>query len=515
VQQRNLRLQAKATSKSFMQTACAELATQYAALYSWKQRLVLACCRFYAKNDMPNAKEVRMEKKIPYGISDYAGLVEQGCVYVDKTRFLELVEKSVNYITFFRPRRFGKTLFLSTLQYYYDYKYADRFGELFGGTYIGSRPTPLKSKFAVLRFDFSGIESHETEKAQGEMKLKVIAAVNEFMASNGIKPIEPIDTGTTPALILHQFLYYAAKNFTHPIYVLIDEYDHFANNMLGLRIDDFKEAVNRRGFFRCFFEVLKEGAGINAFKRIFITGVSPITKDSLTSGFNIALNFTRRPSFHELAGFTRDEVNGLIDETMPPQGLDKEALLERLASLYNGYDFIGCDAQKLFNSDMVLYYLESCINNGRPPRALLDSNALSGYSNLKSLASLDLGEVSDADHKLVTAAKERRADAFMSIINGEPQLAKFTEVFNMKEFDHNDFLSLLFYMGFLTIQSEKSDKVNLTLPNSVIRGIFCDYFANMHLGPTLGMDNSAYEEAMNQLSSKGDNSLFANASQIS
>jgi hypothetical protein len=449
-----------------------------------------------------------MKNRIPYGVSNLSGILEQDCVYVDKTRFIELVENSVNYITFFRPRRFGKTLFISTLQYYYDYKYSDRFDELFGGTYIGSHPTPLKNKFAVLRFDFSGIEASEAEKTENELKLNVIVAIKDFMASNGIKPIEPIDTSTTPALILKQFLYFAAKTFIYPIYILIDEYDHFANNMLGTRIDDFKEIVNQGGFLRCFFETIKEGAAIDVFKRIFISGVSPVTKDSLTSGFNIALDFTRNLSFHELAGFTRDEVGWIIDETISPMGIDKEAILKQLTLLYNGYNFAGLNAKKIFNSDMVLYFLVSYFNYGIPPKTFLDSNVLSDYSNLKALASLNLGEVSGANHKQVEAAKERRTEAFMSIINGEPQLAKFTEVFNLKEFDHNDFLSLLFYMGFLTIENEKSDKVSLALPNLVIKNIFCDYFANMYLGPTLGMDNAAYEEAMSLLSSKGDNVLF-------
>ncbi|MDR1540572.1 MAG: AAA family ATPase [Clostridiales bacterium] len=448
-----------------------------------------------------------MNTKIPYGMSDYSGLVEEGGAYIDKTEFIELLENSVNFITFFRPRRFGKTLFISTLQYYYDYKYSDRFDELFGGTYIGAHPTPLRNKFAILRFDFSGIETSEAEKTQTELKQNVIVAINDFIASNAINVTQRIDTETSPALILKQFLYYAAKNFKHPVYILIDEYDHFANNMLGAHFSDFKEAVNRGGFVRCFFETLKEGAGINVFKRIFITGVSPITKDSLTSGFNIALNFTRRLSFHEMAGFTRDEVAKLIDETIP-SGFNKEAILKQMASLYDGYNFVGSNAQKIFNSSMVLYFLEECRNNGKPPIVLLDSNVLSDYSNLKALASLDLGESSDAGHKQIAAAKERREEALMSIIKGEPQLAKFTEVFNLKEYDHNDFLSLLFYTGFLTIQTDMYDKVSLILPNAVIKSIFCDYFANMYLGPTLGMNNKAYEEAMLEMSSKGKNDLF-------
>jgi hypothetical protein len=446
-------------------------------------------------------------KKNPYSVSSFKELIEDGYAYVDKTRFIEAIEAST-CISFFRPRKFGKSLFLSTLYYYYDYKQSSRFDELFGNTHVGRRPTPLRNKFAVIRFDFSGIESTSIDKVYLDFKANVTITIKTFMDENGIEPVIPIDYTYSPALIIKQFLNYAIRAFEYPLYVLIDEYDHFTNNMLGLHTGDFTNMVSSEGFVRCFFEELKTGKGNDLISRIFLTGVCPITIDSLTSGFNIALNLTRLNPFNEMAGFTREDVRLLIDETAHLGMMDGGEILEQMALLYNGYNFCGSDAQKLFNSDMVMYFLKILALTGEPPEELLDENILSDYSKLQAILSLDLAETRKANHNQIEEAKAKRTEAFISIIKGEPQIARFTQVFDLLKFSHGDFLSFLFYMGYLTIESKANGNVKFVLPNEVMKMIFVDYFADIYLGPTLGINNDVYDEAMTQISTTGKNDLF-------
>jgi hypothetical protein len=434
-------------------------------------------------------------------------MIEDGYAYVDKTRFIEAIEGST-CISFFRPRKFGKSLLISTLYYYYDYKQSSKYNELFGNTYIGKHPTSLRNKFAVIRFDFSGIDSSSIDKVYNDFKENVKITIKSFMNKNGIEPTIPIAYDNSPAIIMKQFLIYAIEQFERPLYVLIDEYDHFANNMLGLHTKDFTAMVSSGGFVRSFFEELKTGKGNDLISRIFLTGVCPITIDSLTSGFNISYNLTRLRPFNEMAGFTRYEVKHLIDETVPPGIIDGEEILEQMTSLYNGYNFCGLGAQKLFNCDMVLYFLKTLVLVGEFPEVLLDENVLSDYNKLQAIFSLDLAEARKANYKQIEMAKEKRTEAFISIIKGEPQVSKFTQVFDLTKFSHGDFLSFLFYMGYLTIESNTNGKVRFVLPNEVIKMIFCDYFADMYLGPTLGINNEMYEDAMEQISTLGKNEMF-------
>jgi hypothetical protein len=446
-----------------------------------------------------------MRKGIPYGIDNFADLVEGDFAYVDKTRFIKSMERAPHSVSFFSPRRFGKSLFLSTMQYYYDYKYENRFKELFGDTFIGSNPTPDKNKYSVIRFNFSGIK---TLNFDNDFSSIVVSTIKDFINVNKICPTNDIEYGNSPSIVLKQFLYYAIRNFKYPLYIMIDEYDNFANDLLGYHTASFKDMVSPGGVMRSFFEQIKVGKGEHLVKKVFLTGVCPITLDSLTSGFNIDMDLSLELPFNEIAGFTRDEAKSLIDETLDKEIFDAGELIGQMTSYYNGYNFCGSGAQKVFNSGIVMYYLARCDMNGKSPSELLDKNVLSDHSKLKALVSLDLGEVNHSVHNQIEDAKARRSDAFVSIIRGEPQLAKITRVFEIIKFTHNDFLSLLFYLGYLTIDSEIGNKVSFVLPNKIIEEVFCDYFTDIYLGPTLGVDNRIYEEAMYQISSKGSNEKF-------
>jgi hypothetical protein len=216
---------------------------------------------------------------------------------------------------------------LSSDYYYYNYKYANEFDDLFGCTYIGSHPTPLRNKYAVIRFNFSGINSSDPNKVYEDFTTNIMFAIKTFFTENSIIISAPIER-LSPAHILRQF-FIEMMACKHQLYILIDEYDRFSNNMLGLHIEAFNDMVSTEGFVRCFFEEIKKGRDEGLVQQIFLTGVCPITLDSLTSGFNIYYNLTQMPYFHDAAGFTRNEVEWLIVSTLSLQGMKRMISLSR------------------------------------------------------------------------------------------------------------------------------------------------------------------------------------------
>ena len=252
--------------------------------------------------------------KILYGESDFQKLRVNKCYYEDRTVFLETLEKwTSNYPVFLRPRRFGKSLFVSVLHYYYGLEYKADFDALFGDLYIGQHPTPLANSYMVLSLEFSGIDTATHESTyQGFLK-NVIEAARSFLSA-----YDTFFTEQDKEMILNQpspesvvktlFGIKNAHKIPHKIYVLIDEYDHFANELLSFDLQRFKDDVSTNGFVRKFYESLKTATRQNIINKIFITGVSPITLDSLTSGFNISSNISTNPIFHDMVGFTHQEV---------------------------------------------------------------------------------------------------------------------------------------------------------------------------------------------------------------
>lgn len=409
---------------------------------------------------MERMREISNSTKLPYGISDFAKLRRDGCAYVDKTRFIETLEQAdAPYIFFLRPRRFGKSLLVSLLSYYYDTASAALFADLFQETYIGREPTALKSQYYVLKFDFSGIDTSTRESTLQGFTAKINDGLRAFEQRYRL-PLQ-YDTTGAPAQIFHSFLISVQFAIDAKLYVLIDEYDHFANELLSFRTDVFEEAVSQTGFVRKWYETLKIGTGMGLVDRIFATGVSPITLDSLTSGFNIAADMTRDRNLHPLLGFTETEVAALLRDVAGEADVD--ALLPDMRRYYDGYRFSEDAEERLFNPDMVLYYLTGISQYRTPPRDLIDTNIASDYAKLQQLFAL----------------KNRAGnyDILRGIVAGQPQDALLTRQFNLtKPFAKDDFLSLLFYLGLLTIESAALVGVTLTVPNYVIRELYGDFW---------------------------------------
>jgi hypothetical protein len=257
-------------------------------------------------------------KRLPYVISNYKTIAQENYIYVDKTPYIEKIENYHSpYLLFLRPRRFGKSLFVSLLQHYYDINEKDNFEALFKDTYIGQNPTKERNSYYVLNFDFTGVTTDTGEQLEQSFINITKLAFNDFTSRYKLTldyVLKESGINVSAANMLEDFFTSVKNKIDKPIYVLIDEYDHFANELLSFQFDLFADSISKTGFVRKWYEVLKKQTK-TIIKRIFATGVSPITLDSLTSGFNIADNITREEAFNEMMGFTENEVRQMVKET--------------------------------------------------------------------------------------------------------------------------------------------------------------------------------------------------------
>ena len=400
-------------------------------------------------------------KKLPYGISNYERLKVDDYYYVDKTKYIEELENLAEpYIIFLRPRKFGKTLFTSMIEKYYDIKTEEKFEMLFKDTYIGKNPTKLKNSYHILKFNFSGIDRTNEETTMRGFKEKVTTSISSFVTKYEID--FKINTEQTAEGMLNSvFEAFRYQRIGNKIYVIIDEYDHFANELLGFNTSQFKTLVSKNGKVRKWYEILKEGTE-SVVDRIFITGVAPITLDSLTSGFNIGSDKTRDRKLNEMMGFTKDELIKLMEE----QNISKEEQEETLPIMkenYDGYKFSIKGKEKIYNSNMSLYFLNNYISYREMPEQLVDVNIASDYSKLGKMLDLCNGE--------------ERERIIEKTVSGESIVSDITEKFNPAiEFTEKDLVSMLYYLGYLTIADEELGFPKLKIPNLVMKEIYSDYF---------------------------------------
>ena len=427
-------------------------------------------------------------KKLPYGISDYERLTENAYYYVDKTFYIEKLENIAEpYIMFLRPRKFGKTLFTSTLENYYDLKKVEKFEKLYGNTYIGKNPTKLKNSYHILKFNFSGIDTTNEETTIRGFKEKVSIAIEGFVAKYGL------DFYVNPELTAEGLLSslieaFKTQKIEEKIYVIIDEYDHFANELLGFNTNQFKNLVSKNGKVRKWYEILKEGTE-SVIDRIFITGVAPITLDSLTSGFNIGSDKTQNDNFNEMMGFTEKELIDLMKEQCITEK-EQEEILPILKENYDGYRFSLYGKEKMYNSNMCLYFLNNYIENKRIPNQLIDVNIASDYTKLGKMLDLCKGE--------------ERERVIEQTISGEGIVSEITQKFNpAMEFTETDLVSMLYYLGYLTIQDEEVGYPKLNIPNKVMKEIYSDYFLQI-LRRNIDADiNENYTEIAREIALEG------------
>ena len=427
-------------------------------------------------------------KKLPYGISNYEELVKDGYYYVDKTMYIEQLENlAEKRIMFLRPRKFGKTLFTSTLENYYDTKKKDEFEILYGDTYIGKKTTKLKNSYYILKFNFSGIDTTNEETTIKGFKSKVQSSIKFFVEKYGLDFF--VNNQEEAENILDDLIKaFKIQKAEEKIYVIIDEYDHFANELLGFNTNQFKSLVSKNGKVRKWYEILKEGTE-SVIDRIFITGVAPITLDSLTSGFNIGLDITQDREFNEMMGFTEEELKDL----MLKQKIDKEEqekIIPIMRENYDGYRFSLKGKEKMYNSNMCLYFLNNYTRFKEIPTQLIDMNIASDYSKLGKMLDLCQGE--------------EREKVIEKTVSGEGIVSEITQKFNPAiEFTEKDLVSMLYYLGYLTISGEEVGYPILNIPNKVMKEIYSDYFLQI-LKRNIKVDiNENYVEIAREIAIEG------------
>jgi len=416
--------------------------------------------------------------KLPYGVSNFTKLAKEEYYLVDRTAFIaQLEQMNEPYLFYLRPRRFGKTLFVSMLQCYYGLEYAAQFIEIFGNYTIGQTPTPLANRYLVLKLDFSRINTQTRESTFAGFLENVNQGVSHFLSAYQANYTEAdhhyIFSAEEPSIVLSR-LFERTKNhqntgkFQDKIYVLVDEYDHFANELVAFRLEEFKTSVSRNGFVRKFYESIKTATGDGVVDRIFITGVSPLTLDSLTSGFHIGKHLSLDIQFHQMMGFTEQEVA----EILTGVGMEESNLPATLADLrqwYNGYLFNSKAKTKLYNPDMVLYFASEFSRTREYPEELLDINIASDYGKLRDLFRVEGQEVQNL--------------AVLNELITEGQVsAQLTRQFSFeKDFTRDDLISLLFYLGIVTIKAAELSRFIFEPPNFVITQLYFTYFQQIVL----------------------------------
>ena len=433
-------------------------------------------------------------KKLPYGISDYERIVENNYYYIDKTMYIEKLENLPEpYIMFLRPRKFGKTLFTSTIENYYDINKKEKFQELFGETYIGKNPTKLKNSYYILRFNFSGIDTTNEETTIKGFQKKIMSSVRMFVEKYELDFY--INAEDEAENILNNLIKaFNIQKADKKIYVIIDEYDYFANELLGFKTNHFKNLVSKNGKVRKWYEILKEGTE-SVVDRIFITGVAPITLDSLTSGFNISSDKTKDERFNEMIGFTENELKKLMND----QNINEESQEEILPIMrqnYDGYKFSLYGKEKIYNSNMCLYFLNNYIELGRVPEELVDVNIASDYNKIGNMLSL--------------CKNENRINIIEKTVLGEKLPTKITQKFNPEiGFGEKELLSMLYYLGYLTIVGEKLGKVELKVPNQVMKEIYAEYFLELIERETeLKIEENEYDKILQEIAIEGKMDAF-------
>ncbi len=418
--------------------------------------------------------------KFPYGVSHFGKIIRENYYYCDRTDRIDAVEKTGNYLLFIRPRRFGKSLWLSTLRHYYDIAQKDRFTELFGKLAVGRRPTPLKNKYFILQWDFSCVDpTGSAEDIRRALHAHINACIYTFYSD--YRAFFPDFSGLieTDAVASLKKLLAAARAAGHPVYLLIDEYDNFANEVMsGIRDaqDEYRAVVHEKGPLRTLFKAVKSAAGDGGINRIFITGVSPVVMSDLTSGFNIAENIYLEAEYNDLCGFSEAEFKETLQNVISESGgddadADKALLLAR--TYYNGYIFSPDSGQRLYNPTLALYFLKHYQRTGAFPREMLDANLATDEAKLSFAAGLPGGR-----QLILDITRESEPVTATGISNRFGVSEMLNPAAKTQEF----LTSFLYYFGVLSIKGfTTAGKLELCVPNLVTRGLYVNRIAQFLL----------------------------------
>ena len=420
--------------------------------------------------------------KFPYGMADFRQIVTQGYFYCDRTQAIPLLEQAQSQI-FIRPRRFGKSLLLSMLENYYDISRKDKFDAIFGHLAIGRNPTPQRNFYFILRLDFSCVDPTGTpDDVKRSLFNHINARIRNFIlyyGDNGFDMFRII-VNHGDALDTIDSLVGVAASAGHPIYLLIDEYDNFANTVMMLPTlnsrNNYTALVYDEGVLRTFFKMVKSSTGGAMFDRVFITGVSPVVLSDITSGYNIAEDIFFEPEFGDLCGFQQEEVAKTLGDIAAGCGFGEEKAseaLEMMRTYYNGYNFIPRGRRVVYNPTLCLYFFKQFQKRCAYPDEMLDANLAVDYSKLEYTANLPGGR------EIVFALAEREASIAVPRVSSRFGLS---EMLSDHSKDKTFIASFLYYFGVLTLAGE-TDKLQLILkvPNLVMQSMYVERVQRMML----------------------------------
>ena len=415
-------------------------------------------------------------KRIPYGMQNFEDVIKEDCYYVDKTPFIEQIEESNKYFFFIRPRRFGKTLTLSMLENYYDINKKDKFEEIFGKLYIGQNPTPEHNTYLIIRLNFAEVAAGLDDYKDGldnhcSLVFNFFCDIYAHLLPADIKEgLEKL----TDAVSQLRFLCQKCQEVGKKIYLFIDEYDNFTNMILAHEehLVRYRNQTHGEGYLRQFFNTIKGSAG-NTLGRVFVTGVSPVTMDDLTSGFNIGTNYSLNPKFNEMTGFTEEEVRKMLDYygSVLPFNHTTDELIKVMKPWYDNYCFAEekYGETTMYNSVMVLNFLDNYIDsNYQIPKKMVETNIRIDYDKLRMLIRHDKEFAHDASiiQQLVT----------QGFVTGTLNENFPAERIN----DPDNFLSLLFYFGMVTIDGTYKGETKFIIPNEVVRDQMYTYLLDTY-----------------------------------
>ena len=407
-------------------------------------------------------------KRMPYGIADFKQIRNENLYFVDKTMFFEKMERAGHFLFLVRPRRFGKSLFLDMLETYYDINEKDNFQELFKGLYVADHPTPEQGEFQVLHLDFSLVGSdldNLYENFNTYCGQVMDSFIDNYQRYYNPQIVEKVHSEKTAAGKLN-IVRLEAKKAQLKLYLIVDEYDNFTNNVLNVKGQQaYHELTHGTGFYRDIFKLFKP-----MFDRIIMLGVSPITLDDLTSGYNIALNMSLDARFNQMLGFSEKDVREMIRyyKAVGAIGDDKteDAIINDMKPWYDNYcfadDSFGVEPS-MFNCDMVCYYMSTLIDTGKRPKSMVDPNTMTDYGKLKRLIEIDNME----EYRLhVIHEIAEKGFIYGTLVNHFPA---------ERIMDYDNFVSLLYYYGMLTIGGVRGESLKLIIPNNNVRIQYYQY----------------------------------------
>ena len=428
-------------------------------------------------------------KRIPYGMMNFVAVRRDDCYYVDKTRFIPVIEQANKFFFYIRPRRFGKSLTLSMLRHYYDVLQKDSFDALYGDLYVGQHPTPERNTYLILYLNFAIVNAELNNYRQAldahcNTEFNYFCDVYADYLPAGLKEEMNRKDGAVEQL---DFLNKECKKTNQKIYLFIDEYDHFTNKILSEPgcLEDYMKETHSTGYLRSFFDTIKGGTD-SSIERCFVTGVSPVTMDDLTSGFNIGTNYSISPEFNELTGFSEEDVREMLDyyRTTCEFHHTTDELIQRMKPWYDNYCFAMQSYGKttMYNSNMVLYFVDNYIRNGgQLPDRMIEENIRVDYNKLRMLIRKDKEFAHDAS-VIQTLVSQ-------GYVTGDLKTGFPAERIAAPD----NFVSLLYYFGLITIDGTIEGETKFVIPNQVVREQLFSYLLDTYHDADLSF--SSYDKS--------------------